>query len=276
MALGEGQGLAGRRRAERMARLESLLRENGPARLEEAARRLDVSSMTLRRDLARMAAAGERRVILLGGHVLPSGTTPSPALSPGAYALEREQDQHAAAKRQAAAHAARLVREGDALFVDCGTTTPHLVESLPPGLSLTVVCYALNIATLLARRPNTRLILLGGLYHPGATTFSSDEALASLRRLRLNTAFLSAAGVDAAHGATCVNFNEVAVKQMALASAALAVLVVDGSKLGQVRPAYFAPLSAFRHVVTDTSAPAAARAALRRAGGSLDLAPAAP
>lgn len=272
MALGEGQGLAGRRRGERMARLEGLLRENGPARLEEAARRLGVSSMTLRRDLARLAESGERRLILLGGHVLPSGA----ALSPDAYALEREQDQHAAAKRQAAVHAARLVREGDALFVDCGTTTPHLVESLPPGLSLTVVCYALNIATLLARRPNTRLILLGGLYHPGATTFSSDEALASLRRLRLNTAFLSAAGVDAAHGATCVNFNEVAVKQMALASAALAVLVVDGSKLGQVRPAHFAPLSAFRHIVTDTSAPAAARARLRRAGCSLDLAPAVP
>ncbi|EFH11346.1 DeoR/GlpR family DNA-binding transcription regulator [Teichococcus cervicalis] len=272
MAVLERQGLTSQRRGERLARLEALLQESGPARLEEAARQLGVSSMTLRRDLARPGLAESRGLALLGGHVVPARASPRP----GPYALEREQDQHAAAKRQAAQHAARLVREGDTLFIDCGTTTPHLVQALPPGLALTVVCYALNIATLLARRPNTRLVLLGGLYHPGATTFSSDESLASLRRLRLNTAFLSAAGVDAAQGATCVHFNEVPVKQMALAGAAQRVLVVDGSKLGQLRPAYFAPLSAFSRIVTDASAPEAAQAALRDAGCPLDVAPPAP
>ncbi|WBV45071.1 DeoR/GlpR family DNA-binding transcription regulator [Pseudoroseomonas cervicalis] len=272
MSVAEKQGLTSQRRDDRLAQLEALLQEMGPARLEEAARRLGVSSMTLRRDLARPGLAESRGLALLGGHVVPSST----GARPGPYALEREQDQHAAAKRQAAAWAARLVRDGDTLFIDCGTTTPHLVESLPEGLALTVVCYALNIATLLARRPNTRLVLLGGLYHPGATTFSSDEGLSSLRRLRLNTAFLSAAGVDAAHGATCVNFNEVPVKQMALASAGQAVLVVDGSKLGQLRPAYFAPLPAFTRIVTDASAPPAQLAALRQAGSTLDVAPEAP
>ncbi|MCQ4160043.1 DeoR family transcriptional regulator [Roseomonas sp. GC11] len=271
MADGEAQtpathAWANTRRAERLARLEALLQDTGSARLEEAARVLGVSSMTLRRDLARPGLP----LALLGGHVVAAGR------GSGGYALEQAQDQHAAAKRQAAALAAQMVRDGDTLFVDCGTTTPHLVESLPAGPALTVVCYALNIATLLARRPNTRLVLLGGLYHPGATTFTSDEALASLKRLRLNTAFLSAAGVDVAHGATSINFNEVPVKQMALASAGRAVLVVDGSKLGQLRPAWFAPLSAFARVVTDASAPEAEQAALRRAGCALDVAPPAP
>lgn len=257
-----------RRSDQRLAQLEELLRQTGTARLENAAQWLGVSSMTLRRDLARPGL----RLTLLGGHVVPVGSLQRN----GPYALEFEQDQHAAAKRQATAHAARLVADGDSIFVDCGTTMPHLVESLPPGPQLTIVCYALNIANLAARRPNTRLILLGGLFHANAHTFASDEGLASLRRLRLNKAFLSAGGVDAVQGVTCTNFNEVPVKQMALASAAEALLVVDGSKLGQLKPAYFAPVAAFARILTDATLPEAPAAALAAAGCRLDVAPPAP
>lgn len=260
-------GLHGARRADRLARLESLLQQTGTARLEQAAQWLGVSSMTLRRDLARPG----HRLALLGGHVVPAAGLPRP----GDYALELQQDLHAAAKRQAAAHAARLVADGDTIFVDCGTTMPHLVESLPAGPALTIVCYALNIANLASRRPQTRLVLLGGLFHPASATFASDEALASLRRLRLNKAFLSAGGVDAVRGVTCTNFNEVPVKQVALASAAEALLVVDGSKLGQLKPAYFAPVTAFSRILTDAAPLPGPAAALAAAGCRLDAAPAA-
>ncbi|KAA2214022.1 DeoR family transcriptional regulator [Teichococcus oryzae] len=263
MAEGGVQAASEARRSVRLARLQDMLRQGGPTRLGDAAAALGISSMTLRRDLARPG----QPFSLLGGHVVPLGV---PARR--GYALEREQDSHAAAKCQAARRAAALVEDGDTLFIDCGTTMPHLVEALPPGLFLTVACYALNIAVPLSRRPQTQLVLLGGLFHPASATFASDEGLASLRRLRINKAFISAGGVHATRGVTCTNFNEVPVKQAAMASAAQSVLVVDASKLGRLKPAFFAPASAFERIVTSPPDRPEAAAALLRAGLSLDVA----
>lgn len=268
-------GLVSARRSARLARLHDLLRQEGPTRLRAAATALGVSSMTLRRDLT----GPGQPFALLGGHVVPltsefmagDSLTGEDAPRP-CYVLEREQGTHAEAKRRAARYAAGLVRDGDTIFVDCGTTTPHLAEALPPDASLTVLCYALNVAAILAHRPRTQLIVLGGLFHPASASFASEEALNSLRRLRINTAFISAGGVHATRGVTCTNFHEVAVKQVAMASAAHSVLVVDNSKLGQLRPAFFAPVSAFERVIANPPVPPKAAALLREAGSQLDLA----
>jgi DeoR family deoxyribose operon repressor len=261
-------GLVNARRHDRLARLHDLVRQGGPTRLREAASALGVSSMTLRRDLATPG----QPLALLGGHVVPLASEGGEDQPLARYVLEREQDTHREAKRQAARHAAALVHDGDTVFIDCGTTTPHLAEALPSEFSLTVLCYALNVAAILSQRPGTQLILLGGLYYPASASFASDDALNTLRQLRINTAFISAGGVHAAQGVTCTNLHEVAVKQAAMASAARSILVVDNSKLGRLRPAFFAPVSAFERVVANPPASARTAALLREAGSRLDLA----
>jgi DeoR family deoxyribose operon repressor len=228
----------------RLAKLQSLIATRGALPLKDAARALHVSAMTIRRDLAIPGAP----LACLGAHVVGS----LPAAAAG-YTLDAERDQHAEAKRSACRRAAEFVKAGDSLFIDCGTTMPHLAEALPPGIPLSVVCYSMNIAAALSRRPNTQLILLGGLYHPSAATFFSDESLQYLKRLGIDKAFLSAGGVHPRRGASCSNFNEVPVKQAALSVAAETILVVDDSKLGQLKPAFFSPLGAFSRVVVGGS-----------------------
>ncbi len=264
MAEAEAAGLVAERRQGRLARLRELLDEGGALRLTEAARALGVSSMTVRRDLA--ALAGEFAV--LGGHVVAGGGTPTASR----YVLDREQASHVSAKREAARHAVRLVEDGDTVFVDCGTTMPYFVESLPEGFALTIVCYALNIALLATRRPSTQVLLLGGLFHPASATFSSEEALRSLQRLGINKAFLSAGGVHPTRGASCSNFNEVPVKQAVLGRAMRSFLVADSSKLGRLKPAHFAPLQAFERIITDGAADPEVVAMVRQGGAAVDIA----
>lgn len=225
----------------RLARLDERLKADGVLHLREAAGLLAVSEMTIRRDLASAADTFH----YLGGYILPAQGERI-----GPYRLEAESDEHAEAKDAACRHAAALVRPGDTVFVDCGTTTVHLAGHLPADGPLTVVCYALNTAQRLAARPHVRMILLGGLFHPSAQTFSGEEALRTIEHLRINHAFLSAGGAHATHGVTCSNFNEVPIKQAAMSRALRRTLVVDASKLGQVRPAYFASLDQFDEVVT--------------------------
>jgi DeoR family deoxyribose operon repressor len=160
---------------------------------------------------------------------------------------------NAAAKIVACAKAVKLIEEDDTIFIDCGTTTPRLAALIPAEMRLTAICYSLNVADILSRRQNTRLILLGGLFHPAAASFSGEVALEQLQRLSINKAFISAGGVHETRGVTCSHFHEVPVKQAAIERAVESYLVVDSSKFGKVRAAHFAETVAFTSIVSDQS-----------------------
>jgi len=238
-------------RTGRLDRLALALEHGASLRLRDAAALLDVSEMTVRRDLA---AAGDT-FRYLGGHILRQ----APAAR-DRYDIDAERTAHVRGKVAASARAAAFVADGDAIFVDCGTTLPHLVRRIPESYRLTVVCYSLEVAALLAARPRVRLILLGGLYHPTSASFGSDESLALLAKVGINKAFVSAAGVHPTRGVSCMHFHEVPVKQAAMASAETRHLVVDASKFGRVKPAVFARADAFDSIVTDALPPGAGHA----------------
>ncbi len=101
----------------------------------------------------------------------------------GKYTVEQELDHHAQYKLLACRRAVESIRDGDTLFVDCGSTMQLLAECLPSGLSLSVICFSMNVAGIVTRRPDIQVMLLGGLYHASSQSFSSDEALGYLRRL---------------------------------------------------------------------------------------------
>ena len=203
---------------------------------------LRVSEMTIRRDVTESGG----RFACLGGHVIGAQNDVA-----GDYMLEKENDHHAAAKIAACAAAVKLIEEDDTIFIDCGTTMPRLAALIPAEMRLTAVCYSLNVAEILSRRQNTRLILLGGLFHPAAASFSGDTALEQLQRISINKAFISAGGVHETRGVTCSHFHEVPVKQAAIARAVESYLVVDASKFGKVRAAHFAEVDAFTSIVSD-------------------------
>ncbi|MFC5387342.1 DeoR/GlpR family DNA-binding transcription regulator [Aquamicrobium segne] len=229
------------RKDERIAKILALVEEVGVIRLRDAATKLGVSEMTIRRDIGRNTG----RLNCLGGYIIPvqDGTNGSD------YVFDLEKDCHANAKIQACAAAAALIEPHDTIFIDCGTTTPHLAHLVPQDQYLTVVCYSLNIAEILSRRSDVRLIVLGGVYHPEAASFSSDEGIEVLKHLNINKAFLSAGGVDEKHGVTCSHFHEVPIKQMAIQRAVQKFLIVDASKLGKVRAARFAGMADFNGVI---------------------------
>lgn len=234
------------RNKDRLDQLVSLLNEKGVMHLRDAARELGVSEMTVRRDIANETG----RFAYLGGHIMPAEKVEPEQ----PYELSLQADRHAPAKREACRHALGHIRADDTIFVDCGTTLQHLIDLVPQSMPLTVVCYALNIAERLASTPNIRLILLGGLYHPETASFSGPQGLDTLDRVGINTAFLSAAGLDSMRGATCVHFHEVAVKQKAIATAQKNLLVIDNSKLGRVKPAFFANPDVFDVIYTEDGA----------------------
>lgn len=231
------------RKAQRVVALATALSERRVMHLREAGQFLGVSEMTVRRDVA----GHPTRFVYLGGHIMLAGDTEADK----PYELARAADSHASAKREACIHAVGHVRPDETIFVDCGTTLVHLVDLIPDNYHVTAICYALNVADRLARRPNIAFVMLGGLYYPASASFFDGHELDLLTRIGINVAFLSAAGLDPERGATCEHFHEARVKQKVMSLARESYLVVDSSKLGKLKRAFFAPMNAFDAVITE-------------------------
>jgi DeoR family deoxyribose operon repressor len=231
------------RKARRVLTLVSALSERRVMHLRDAAELLGVSEMTVRRDVANHPG----QFASLGGHIMAAAQVEGEA----PYELARAADSHAAAKRDACAHAASHIRPDETLFIDCGTTLIHLIDLIPDNYQITAICYALNVAERLTRKPNITIVMLGGLYHPASASFSGNRDLDDLTSMGINVAFLSAAGVDAERGATCEHFHEAQVKRKVISLARERYLVVDSSKIGKLKRAFFAPMNDFTSMITE-------------------------
>jgi DeoR family transcriptional regulator, deoxyribose operon repressor len=231
------------RNTQRVAALVSALAERRVLHLRRAAELLGVSEMTVRRDIAEHPD----QFAYFGGHIM------SPAQVEGntRYEIATAADSHAAAKREACVHAARHIRPDETIFIDCGTTLLHLVDLIPDDYRITAICYALNVAERLTRKPNVTMVMLGGLYHPSSASFAADIDLARLAGFGINVAFLSAAGIDLERGVTCAAFHEADVKKKAITLARASYLVADSSKIGKLQRAFFAPVKAFKAIITE-------------------------
>ena len=228
---------------DRLRALADALAKQNVMRLRDAAGLLGVSEMTVRRDIA-----GSPRAVHVSRRLYRQRDR---CAEQRRLIIEEEKDHFAQAKAEASAIAARLLVDNETIFIDCGTTLTTLARLIPAEMHLTVVCYSLNVAEILRRKPNVRMILLGGVYVPSSDSFASDESVETLRRMGINKAFMSAGGVDAARGVTCWNFHEVAIKQAAMASAVERHLVVDASKFGDVKAVRFSQIDEFDSIITE-------------------------
>ena len=213
---------------------------------------LGVSAMTIRRDLAALAREGKVK-ILYGSVML------HPDLSrregDAYYSLNTAGAQHTEEKRRIGRAAAALVQPEDSLIIDCGSTTEYLARCLPEDTPFTALCYSLNVVSECVRRRECKTLFSGGLFHENTLMFESPEGLQAIRHFRATKAFISASGVDSRFGVTCSNSYERETKKAIIQSSLRKILVTDSSKFGAVRSAFFAELSDFDEIVTDSGIP---------------------
>lgn len=236
-----------RKKSDRIKLIQQALQDQKAIHLREMAALLDVSEMTLRRDLGRYPD----KFHLLGGHITlafdPSETAE--------YKLTEQGTRQVEEKRRIGKLAAAFIQPGDTVFFDCGTTVPFVVDFIPDDLEFTAVCNSLNVLLKLQQKPNCSIVLCGGTFHRKNQVFEHRDESSILDSVRLTWAFVSAAGVSQTLGVTCFNFNEVEVKQKVLRQAQHCMLLADHTKFDAVKTAHFATLEQFQVVVSDKKLP---------------------
>lgn len=234
------------RRDERVNKLAKALKRTDKIHLRDAARLLGVSEMTIRRDLNEQPSA----VVLLGGYIVSD-----PKSNQGHYFVSDQQAQNVEKKRQLGQLAASLIEPGDTVFFDCGTTMPWIVDAIDNELAFTAICCAMNTFLALKEKPACQVILNGGEFHADNASFTPLGHGSVMDSLCPGKAFISAAGIDAAQGATCYNLNELPMKHQAMQRASHKILVADSSKFGKVLPARIGDLQAFEMLISDEAPP---------------------
>jgi DeoR/GlpR family transcriptional regulator of sugar metabolism len=223
----------------------------------DLARELQVSEMTIRRDIHRLERDGFLRRTYGGA---TAHVTRAVELAFNSRAL-----QHAAAKRRIGMAAARLVDGASTLFVGVGTTAEHFARFLAASPSLMVITASLPIASLLGTR-SIRAVVLGGVVQHEELGCSGPVALATIARYHADVAVIGAAGISARGGITELEDDVAETNRMMIERSDSVMLIADGSKLGSITRATVAPMGNGHTLVTDSSAKPAELDRLRALG----------
>ena len=253
--------------AMRRARVIEHLRKVGMASLKDMADVLQVSISTLRRDVDYLCESGHLERTH-GGAVLKINRQRSFEPAP-----EIASELESVAKRSIGARAADMIRPGQTVIFDSGTTTAAVaLHAREKGLSFTAFTNDLAIAALLSTSSVVKVYLAGGRVRTGSTTLLGSDALQSIMRLHADIAFIGTHALTATDlSDTSIELAE--VKRAVLKAADSVILVADSSKIFSRAFCRFGSTSEISLLLTDDRLSPQSEADLKAAGVPLEIVP---
>lgn len=205
---------------ERLAWIRQRLDGDGRVRITDASQELQVSEMTIRRDLQELEATGLARRVRGG------------AVAVGPVPLADRRRSHARSKAKVAAKLVDMVPATGAIGIDASSTLLRLASTLGARRDLTVLTNGPETFATLQRQAGINALLTGGSLEPRTGSLVGPLACRGASQLLLDRLFVSAAGVTTELGASEACLEEAEVKRTMAQAAADVVLAVDASKLG--------------------------------------------
>lgn len=227
----------------------SHLRRTGSARVTELADLLDVSEMTIRRDLDHLDDEG----LVDKVHGGATARFQQSADEPGYAAKQRRNTDE---KIAIAAASAVLVRAGAAIGITAGTTTVRLASELVAVPELTVVTNSIPVAEVFHAhpRPDRTTILVGGERTP-SDALVGPVAVSSLRAVHVDMVFMGVHGIHERAGFTTPNLSEADTNKAFVEATDELVVLADHTKWGVTGLATIAPLDEAAVCITDDLIP---------------------
>ncbi|MBN1910670.1 MAG: DeoR/GlpR transcriptional regulator [Pirellulales bacterium] len=234
------------KQAARQARIREMIVRNGECSVEELAAELDVSGMTIRRDLQALSEQGQ--VIRTHG-----GATLGERIS-FEFAFLKRSRENRMAKEAIAAAAFHLAQGCRSIMLDGSTTTLAIARRLHGMTGLTVVTTSLPAAAELQYEQGIDVLLPGGYVRPASPDLTGSLAEANLESLRAEIAFLGADGIDLEGSVYAHPPDTTLVLVKMAASASRVYVAADHTKLGRTALRRFGQLRNWAGLITDSDA----------------------
>ena len=237
---------------------------NGRVSIAELKNRLGVSEVTIREDLKFLESARVLKRIRGGAVATRDGAIE--------MSLEETSTTNRAEKMAIGAYAASLVKNGQTIIIDVGSTTTELARALSAELlRVVVITNGLNIALGLESLPGISVVVTGGTLRPLQHSLVAPMGTLLLDKLKADVAFLGCNGVDPSRGFTNTNIAEAEIKQAMVRSAEKVVFLADHDKIGQVASAFVTDISGADLLITDEAADASVLSSLEGDGLAIEV-----
>ncbi len=245
-----------------------ILKLQGSISVSELAQRLDVSEVTIRKDLTVLEE--ENKLYRSHGRAIPI----SPYVG-NQHIFDKEslfpQEKVAIAKV-----AASLVEPHDSLLIASGTTILFAARELVTARDLTVITASVSVSSILSQNKYIDVVQLGGIVRGSSVSVVGSFAENMLNNFNCSKLLMGADGVDIDFGVTTTNVQEANLNMMMMAAAKKCYLLVDSSKFGKRGFSKICSLENIDTVITDENIPQLYLDHLRGLGVEVIIAPSLP
>jgi DeoR family transcriptional regulator of aga operon len=248
---------------ERRTQILQIVRSAGRVKVNLLTKRFNTSAVTIRNDLNELH---QRGLVLRshGGAVLPDKILRE---SPVVERLKAYSDE----KRRIGAMAVSLIRDGETIILDSGTTTLEIARQMKKMQGLQVITNGVNIAAELLDARDVQVFIVGGTVRGESASISGRFTEEMFDQFSADKLFLSGAGCDLDFGISGANLEETMVNRAMLRISREIILVADASKFSKRSMTRIAPFSEIDTVISDISLDEEIQARLRAMGCNLIL-----
>ncbi|GLQ36301.1 DeoR family transcriptional regulator [Amylibacter marinus] len=230
----------------RQKRIINLLKLQGSVEVDSLSQELQVTTQTIRRDLAELCDQGLATRTHGGARRLAASVS---------MGYEERRLKNAAGKQQIAQAAAQLIPNGASVILNIGTTTEQVATALTLHEDLTVISNNINIIHILRRARMASLVLIGGTVRTSDGAIVGEEAVRHISDYKTDFAVIGASSIDVDGSILDFDPREVAVARAILENARTRILVIDSAKFDVNAPIRIAKLDNIDFIVTDAPPP---------------------
>jgi DeoR family transcriptional regulator of aga operon len=244
--------------AERHKFILDELGKNGFVSVADLSKELDVTMVTIRKDLKILEDKG----LLFRSH--GSATSVSPYVND--RSVNEKKLVRVEEKTKIALAAIELIDEEDAIIIGSGTTVVAFAQAVPKNKKLTVLTAALNVTLALIDAPEVEIVQLGGVVRKSSSSVVGHYAEEMLRQFACSKLFLSADGISLDYGLTTSHMMEAHLNVQMMKGVQKTIVLADSSKFGKKSFGKICDLEDIDMVITDAGIPELYRERLEEMG----------
>ena len=245
---------------ERRALILRQLEQKEEVLVSELSLETGISEVTIRKDLTVL----QNRNLLIRTR---GGAMRRPVENPnGETAISRKRMFNFKEKERIGEEAVKLIKEGDHIMLDSGTTTLEVARHLHKFRNLHILTNAINIASELITYNRFDVILLGGNVHTNNHSTVGPLALSVLRNFTGYKLFLGVDSFSMEHGVSTPSLEEALMNQLMIQQASQVIAVFDSSKFNKRSYSFIARPEDLDCIITDSAIPTGMASKLRAAG----------
>lgn len=249
---------------ERQSIILELLIQHNSILVTDLATHLNVSSVTIRKDLTDL----EREKKLYRNH--------GKAILIDPYIDNRNVSEkeklYVEEKRLIGMKAASLIAPKDSILIASGTTMHALARSIVPVDELTVITASMEVSNILASEKNIYIIQLGGILRHSSLSVVGKYAENILADFSCSKLFIGVDGIDLDFGITTTNMMEASLNRVMMQTAQKTIVLADSSKFGRRGFSKISDMEDVDHIITDSRIPPSTALRLEEMGIELTIA----